>query len=467
LQRIATLLWQAYFPHAFMSSEPSAPSMPANARLFVWFRLLFNCRFYYPVYTVLFLDFGLNLEQFAILNVVWAVTIVLLEVPSGALADVVGRRNMVVLAAVLMVVEMIVFAMLPVGGPWVFWVFMVNRVISGAAEAMASGADEALAYDSISKEQQTETWPRVMARLSRWMALGFIVSSLIGAFVYDASSVNRALYSMGWENAALAKETTLKFPIYLCVLTALVCLGVTLAMREPQGGGAAHPSFRENVRASWRGIREAGLWIWRTPVPLLLLTLGFLLDSIVRLFYTVASNFYRLIGLTEASFGVISVASSLAAFFTTHWMEWLVRHRSSKFNFALVIAMVSWGLIVVAHPLPGWWGILAIAPLLLSMRFFQFFLSHYLNEATSSERRATVLSFRGMSMNLAYGAVTLLFGWQTAYLSGRLGVGSEDVRVFAAALTWWPWWFAGTMVAYVIFRAWRLRKAGLPADDKG
>ena len=34
--------------------------MPLNARLFVWFRLLFNCRFYYPVYTILFLDFGLD-----------------------------------------------------------------------------------------------------------------------------------------------------------------------------------------------------------------------------------------------------------------------------------------------------------------------------------------------------------------------------------------------------------------------
>lgn len=447
--------------------------MPRNARLFVWFRLLFNCRFYYPVYTVLFLDFGLNLEQFALLNVVWAVTIVLLEVPSGALADVVGRRNMVVLAAALMVLEMLVFAMLPVGGPWVFWVFIVNRVISGAAEAMASGADEALAYDSIPESEQSETWPRIMARLSRWMALGFIVSSLTGALVYDASSVNRVLSFLGWEHAALARETTLKFPIYLCVLTAVACLLVTLAMREPQGQGSAgtHAKFRDNVRASMRGIREAASWIWRTPAPLLLLTLGFLLDSIVRLFYTVSSNFYRLVGLTEASFGVIAVLSSLAAFFTTRWMEWLVRHRSSKFNFSLVIVIVAWGLIMLAHPLPGWWGILAIAPLLLSMRFFQFFLSHYLNEATSSERRATVLSFRGMSMNLAYGAVTLLFGWQTAYLSGRLGVGSEDLRVFAAALTWWPWWFGGTMVAYAAFRAWRLgkgsavRRLGVPPDS--
>lgn len=438
---------------------PSAPALPLNARLFVWFRLLFNCRFYYPVYTILFLDFGLNLEQFAMLNVVWAISIVLLEVPSGALADVMGRRNLVVISAVLMVIEMLVFAMLPVGGPWVFWVFLANRVVSGAAEAMSSGADEALAYDSIPVGQHADVWPRVMGRLSRWMALGFIVSSLTGAFVYDAASVNKVLHFVGWESAALTKETTLKFPIYLCVLMSFGCLAVTLAMREPeaQARGVVH-GFAANVRESWHGIRVAGAWIWRTPTALLLLTLGFLLDSIVRMFYTVGSNFYRLIGLAEASFGIIAVASSLAAFFTSTWMEWLVKHRSSKFNFGLVIAMVASGLVVLANPLPGWWGVLALAPILLSMRFLQFFLSHYLNEVTTSERRATVLSFKGMTINLAYGAVMLLFGAQTAYLSGRLGVPNDDPKVFAAALTWWPWWFAGTMLAYLCFRAWRVKK---------
>lgn len=426
--------------------------MPRNASLFVWFRLLFNCRFYYPVYTILFLDFGLNLAQFAALNVAWAVSIVVLEVPSGAMADVIGRRNLVVLSAVLMVVEMLVFACLPVGGPWVFWVFLANRVVSGAAEAFASGADEALAYDSIAENDRATVWPRVMGRLSRWMALGFMVSSLTGAFVYDAENMNRVLAWIGVEHPELTKAVTIKFPIYLCVLMALGCLGVTLAMHEP-----FHPAgrrFAENVRASWHSIREAGGWIWRTPPAFLLITLGFMLDSIVRLFYTVASNFYRYIGIVEASFGVISVAASLAAFFTSSWMEWLVKRRSARFNFALVIAMVAWGLLVLAHPVQGWWGVLLLAPILLSMRFLQFFLSHYLNEVTPSSHRATVLSFKGMTMNLAYGGVTMLFGWQTAWLAKQMNMGSERPEVFGAALTWWPWWFAGTMLVYAALRMW-------------
>lgn len=54
-----------------------------NVRAFIIFRMFFSARFYYPVFALIFLDFGLTLEQFSILNAIWALTIVLCEVPSG------------------------------------------------------------------------------------------------------------------------------------------------------------------------------------------------------------------------------------------------------------------------------------------------------------------------------------------------------------------------------------------------
>ena len=67
--------------------KKSSPLQIKNIRLFIAFRVFFNARFYYPVFTIIFLDYGLTIEQFSILNTVWAVTIVCSEVPSGALAD--------------------------------------------------------------------------------------------------------------------------------------------------------------------------------------------------------------------------------------------------------------------------------------------------------------------------------------------------------------------------------------------
>ena len=172
--------------------SPHRPFAITNIRLFIAFRIFFNARFYYPVFTILFLDFGLSLEQFALLNVVWAVTIVLLEVPSGALADVIGRRNLLVGSGMLMVVEMAILCFAPLGKPnLLFTLFLVNRILSGTAEAAASGADEAIAYDSLKKEGDTRDWGKVLEFQMRAQSLAFIGVMSVGAAVYDPLLVQK------------------------------------------------------------------------------------------------------------------------------------------------------------------------------------------------------------------------------------------------------------------------------------
>ena len=244
-----------------------------NARLFVWFRILFNCRFYYPIFTILFLDLGLSIGEFAAMNVVWALTSVVLEVPSGALADRFGRKPLVVAAGVLMVLEMAVLCAMPPGQhDVVLWLFIVNRVLSGAAEACASGADEALAYDSLPKAERAVLWPQVMARLSRGMALGFVVSSITGSVLYDHETLTRALNFCGFD-VTVAKNVAIKLPVLLCLGTGLACLLVTLRMTE-QRTRAAKTAMLESIRETWGSILQTGGWIWRTRAAFALIVFG-------------------------------------------------------------------------------------------------------------------------------------------------------------------------------------------------
>ena len=260
--------------------------MPLNARLFIWFRLLFNCRFYYPIFTVLFLDLGLSIAEFAALNVIWAITIVLLEVPSGALADQFGRRRLMIIAGWLMVAEMSVLCLMPVGNhDAVLWLFVLNRILSGAAEACASGADEALAYDSLPEGERSTLWPKVMARLSRAMALGFIVSSISGSVLYDHANVSALLQWLGM--GVVGPAITMKIPLVLNFLTGVACLMVCLRMSEAPLV-AMKASLAERVREAVRGIIDTGRWIWHTHAALKIIVLGLVFDSIIRLFLTVA-----------------------------------------------------------------------------------------------------------------------------------------------------------------------------------
>ncbi len=159
-----------------METESKSPFAISNIRLFIAFRIFFTARFYYPIFTILFLDFGLSLEQFALLNVAWAASIVVCEVPSGALADIVGRRNLLVTTGILMVIEMTILCFVPLGNPeLLFALFLLNRVIGGAA---ASGADEALAYDSLKEEGDINDWGHVLNLRMRFQSIAFIVARM-------------------------------------------------------------------------------------------------------------------------------------------------------------------------------------------------------------------------------------------------------------------------------------------------
>ncbi len=451
-----------------MNSIDQSPDLGRhNARLFIWFRCLFNCRFYYPVYTIMFLDFGLTMAQFALLNALWAGVIVLLEVPSGALADHLGRRNLVIGSAVLMVLEMTVLLLAPVCGPdatpgqlmLLWWLFVLNRVLSGASEAAASGADEALAYDAFPEAERRRAWPKVLADLTRAMAIGFILATALGALVYDAGLVNRMLGWIGIE-AGITPEQSLKFPIWLNLITAIGALLVALRMVECHRGEPGQPAAR-GLRQALVNTMEAGRWVLRSPAPLVLILLGVLFDSMIRLFYTVAPNYYRLLDIREGWFGVIGAGAALLGMATAGIMERMARRCGAGLNFRVVGLMVGIGLVSMMMPV-GWWSLLPLVPLLLSMRFLQYFLSHYLNQVTDSSRRATVLSFKGLSMNLAYGLVTLLFGVQAAVFEGRFraeGMAETEVvqAAFAESIFWWPAWYALTILAFWAFLRWRMR----------
>ena len=58
------------------------------------------------------------------------------------------------------------------------------------------------------------------------------------------------------------------------------------------------------------------------------------------------------------------------------------------------------------------WPLFGLIPALIlfgGMQLTGFFVSHYLNQITDSAQRATVLSFKGLSFNLAYGLIGVLY----------------------------------------------------------
>lgn len=425
-----------------------------NIRWFIAFRVFFNARFYYPVFTVLFLDIGLSLEDFFILNALWAASIVLLEVPSGAFADTFGRKNLVRLAGVCMVAEMAIIAFVPMGNYWLLIVaFGLNRIISGAAEAFASGADEALVYDSLKARGREGEWPRVLDLLMRLQSVGFLAGMLLGAAVYDHKFVNAALALVGLP-IEFAAETTLRFPLYLTLATSFITLLSAWRLTEPP---VEHEDdVPASPRAAFRLVGKTGKWILSTQVVLVLIVASVCFDSLVRVGLTINSEYYRLIGIPEAGLGVMGALFGLMGLFVPILARRLVDGRSAPFNFGLLAVVIFISLCGQALLIP-WWGVLPAMGIGVGMFLLNFFLSHYLNQAvTDSRRRATVLSFRSLANNIAYGLAGLIFFGLTRGLGEAVEEGAPEAgdAVFAQLLRVMPVLFLGLM----LFLAWFARR---------
>jgi MFS family permease len=401
--------------------------VPANARLFVWFRVFFNARFYYPVLAVFFVDLGLSLDEYAILNVAWAASIVLFELPLGAVADRLGRRPLVVGAAAIMVLEMAVLAFAPAGNPrLLFWVFMVNRVLSGLAEAAASGADEALAYDTLVREGKRDLWPQVLSRLQRRMSVSFMLAMVVGAAVYDPHLVNRVL------GTDLDQLTTARFPVYLTLGLSLFALGTALRMTE------CAPKQRP---AGLRETLAAGRWIVAHRFALIVVVFGFLIDSPGRIVVTLNSSLYRLYGIPEALFGVVGALLGGLGLIAPTIATWMLR-RWSPWGIYLFIAATVLGSLYFMSLGDLWLGVASMAVLGIGFNLLGFFSSHYLNLVAPSETRATVLSFKSLAGNLSYG----LFGYGYALFYRWAAAESTPDEALLSTLHWIPVAFGLLMI---------------------
>ena len=433
-----------------------------NLKFFICFRMFFNARFYYPVFAIYFLEHGLTWEQFGILNGIWAITIILLEVPSGSLADTLGRKRLLVLAGICMVLEMLALLFAPMdGSTWVFSLFAINRIISGVAEAAASGADEALAYDSLKEAGMEKEWGKVLEKAQRYTSLAFFFAMMTGSAFYDSEFVNTCLSFLGFEYS-VSDETTIKIPVFLTFLSSLIVLGAALGQRETVQ--TSNQGALEAIRLSLRKTKVAGVWILTTALPFGILLAAMILDSIIRQFLTIASAYWSVIELPLWTFGLVASCMSLMGLFVPRLARLLADRNSPAFNFFLLCAVLTAGLFGIGYAFPLW-GILPAALLYASMQSMHYLTSRYLNEEASSEQRATVLSFKGLSTNLSYGAVSLLYSGLMAWIkSGEIdpiAMGrkmTEQDSVFVQALGWFPWYFLCTLGLVVLVYRFRFGK---------
>ena len=87
--------------------------------------------------------------QIMIVQAFFMFMIVILEIPSGAVADYLGRKTTLMIASICGIIAVLIYGSYPV-----ITIFLIGELFFAISGALISGASEALVYDTLKKNKK-------------------------------------------------------------------------------------------------------------------------------------------------------------------------------------------------------------------------------------------------------------------------------------------------------------------------
>lgn len=314
----------------------------------------------------------ISLTQAQILQSWFMFWIVIMEVPTGAVADLVGRKWSLVLGSIFVTFSVLIYGSVPS-----FGVFLLGEFLFAIANAFTSGADDALLYDSLKERGQERESKNIFGKAHSIHLLGILVAAPLGSLIAFRFGLNAPMMA-----------TAIPF-----LLSGLVALSI----KEPKIFDKTSESRRyldivkdgflffykhrklRLIAADGIAVASAAyfvIWLYQsllTKMNFPIVYFGLFHAFIVLCEILVASNFVRLEKLFGSPKKFLSVSAAVTAL-----------------GFAVVAIFPSVYTVLLFVALAGGFGLTRIE-----------YLSSFMNNFIPSRERATVLSSISMFKRFA------------------------------------------------------------------
>ncbi|MCP3963197.1 MAG: MFS transporter, partial [bacterium] len=205
---------------------------------FCLYGFLKNQKYYEPFLILAFLEKGLSFFDIGLLIAFREVAINFWELPSGAVADLSGRRRAMIFSFASYLVSFVIFALSAE-----VWMLFVAMGFFALGEAFRSGTHKAMIFDWLMLEGRADEKAKVYGTTRSWSQLGSAVSVLIAAVIVIVEGSYTWIF---WYSMVPYAAGLINFFGYPA---------------ELDGGRNERPSPRAVVRHLARALRQC----WRTP----------------------------------------------------------------------------------------------------------------------------------------------------------------------------------------------------------
>ena len=327
--------------------------------------------------TIFLLDAGLsNLEAFTA-NAFFTAGMVIFEVPTGIVADTIGRRASYLLGTVTLAVTTLLYVLL-----WQleaqFWAWAIVSMLLGLGFTFFSGAVEAWLVDALTATGFEGSLESVFGKGQIVTGVAMLTGSVAGGYI--------------------AQATSLGVPFVLRAVILVLMFALAYAVMKDIG---FTPSRHQGVVQDVRHISSASIeYGWRVPaVKWMMLASPFTAGVGIYAFYALQPYLLELYGDPEA-YGIAGLVAAIVAGaqivggIAAPWIRRRFTRRTSALLAATGASAATLALIGVFENLYAVIGLIVVWGLLFaaSMPIRQA----YLNGLIPSQQRATILSFDSM-----------------------------------------------------------------------
>jgi hypothetical protein len=362
----------------------------SNIKLLWALKIASALGFLYPIWYFYEAQF-ITLGQIAIVEAIIFGSQLILEIPTGAIADIWGHRASMILGYCVNVIALIVFAF-----AHQYSAFVIYGILLGLGEALKSGAEDALEFETFKELGKEKQFAKIKSNFSLafqiTLAISMIIGGLIGSISYLAT-------------------------IWMTVLGVMACVVVLCFMHEPAASRqkADMKKYLDQWSAGYHEItksKEIGLIAalyalvggisW--PVNL----------SVVAMWFGQLGYLSQEQGIV---LGIIRIFNVLVLRTWIHKSEHYQNPNRVIVGFALLFLLGYVPVILFSK----WWAILFVTFIMASTTARWVVIGNLVHTRVSSENRATAISTLSMMIGIANVGIMAISGFLMPFINGPKG----------------------------------------------
>ena len=317
------------------------------------------------------------MHEIFVLKAIYSIAIVAMEIPSGWMADVWGRKKTLILGSILGSGGFLLYSF-----SYGFWAFAIAEIILGIGHSFVSGADSAMLYDSLKAENRTDRYIREEGKITSVGNFAEAIAGVVGGFL-----------------AAISLRT----PFYFQFVVAAIAIPAAFTMIEPKVHAIEHS---HSIKKLVQNIRKTLVSNQNLRISILLSAIT---GTATLTFAWFVQPFFKAIDLPVELFGIFWTALNLTVGVSSVFAYKVTDFLGRKWSILSVIILLSAGYFLSGIVI-SYYGLAFLFIFYLVRGIATPIFKNYINEYTGSEVRATMLSVRNFIIRIVFAGIGPLLG---------------------------------------------------------